>query len=170
MSRLDKFIDKTAPEMPEEQYGPDNQEFRDELVKQYDTLQRETQKDYNRQVKAIEATNPHTLYTNVVAKPSPKGYHEIRIMGRPVDVNALEQYLVFKISPRTITTLMRYNDSKTIEESRGYAKRPQMRAGKGLGLILLIAIGAMLMIGVGYLFLNGTIPAMMQGLMGGIGI
>jgi len=171
MSRLDKFIDKTAPVLPpEEQYGPDSQEFKNELVRQYDDLQRETEKDYNKQVKAIDATNPHTLYTNVVANPTPKGYHEIRIMGRPIDVNALEQYLVFKISPRTITTLMRYNDSKSIEEARGYSKRPQMRAGKGLGLILLISIGAMIMIGIGYLFMNGTIPDMMHGIMGGLGV
>ena len=89
-------------------------------------------------------------------------------MGRPIDVNSLEQYLIFKISPRTITTLMRYNDAKSIEEIKGYTKRFTGKGRRtGLGMIILLAIGAIGMILVGYLFLNGTIPNMMRGMFGG---
>lgn len=155
------------PQQTDDQYLPDDKSYSSELAREYEKNQKRAQQEYKKQLRMAEATNPHKLYTDMVTKPSPPKQYQMTIMGRPIDVNALEQYLIFKISPKTITTLMRYNDSKSIEEIRGYARRPQIKASKGIGLLILIGIVAMLMIGVGYLFLNGTIPAMMRGMFGG---
>jgi len=151
----------------EEGYLPDQQDYNSPLVQEYYRNQIEAQEQMKKEMKLAEATNPHQLYTDIVTNPSPPKQYEMKIMGRPIDVNALEQYLIFKISPRTITTLMRYNDAKSIEEIKGYGRRPPVRASKGIGLLLLVGIGALLMMAVGYLFLNGTIPNMMRGMMGG---
>ena len=152
-----------------QQYIPDTQAFVPELSREYDYNQRVAQDNYQAQSDASDITNPHKMYKEIIKNPSPRGSYPIRVMGRPIDVNALEQYLIFKISPRTITTLMRYNDAKSIEEIKGYTKRFTGKGRKsGLGMILLISIGAIGMILVGYLFLNGTIPNLLQSFMGGM--
>jgi len=152
------------------EYLPDSEAYQNMLAKEYEKNQKLAQEEYNKQQKMAEATNPHQLYTDIVTNPSPPDQYKMRIMGRPIDVNSLEQYLIFKISPRTITTLMRYNDAKSIEEIKGYTRGPNIKASKGLGLLILIIIGAFMMIAVGYLFLNGTIPNLLRGIMGGFGI
>jgi len=151
------------------EYLPDNVNFQSELSSEYDTNQNIAQNIYNTQSSAPDITNPHLMYQDIVANPSPRGSYPIRIMGRPIDVNSLEQYLIFKISPRTITTLMRYNDAKSIEEIKGYTKRFTGKGRKsGLGMIILISIGAIGVILVGYLFLNGTIPNFLRTMFGGM--
>jgi len=136
------------------------------LARLYDEQQRLAQKEYEEEIKAIQKTNPHNLYKEIVTKPSPKGKYMMRIMGRPLDLAALENYLVFKISPRTITTLMRYNDSKTIEETRGFSRRKTTGLSKGFFFMLIIAI-ILLLLGVFLFFGGGNITGIFQGFMGG---
>jgi len=147
-------------------YPPEyQQQMQSELAQQYDALQRKIS-EYEREMKAIEANNPHTLFKDVVNDPTPKGTYKVRVFGRPVDLASLENYLIYKISPKTVTTLMRYNDSKSIEEVKGYSKRPKIKLGKS-GLIWII-IGAAIMVIIGLLFLTSgpNMTEMMQGLFG----
>ena len=55
-------------------------------------------------------------------KPTPKGYFETVIGGIPVDLHALEDYLV-TTSPFAIKTLMRYNNAEMIEDIKNYSTK-----------------------------------------------
>ena len=134
------------------------------LVQEYDTLQQKAL-DYEKKLVAIEAANPHTLHQELVTKPSPKNKYPIRVMGRPIDLAKLENYVVHRISPKTITTLMRYNDVRSIEETKGYSKRTPIKLKGGL---IWIIIGAMLILVIGYFLLTADISGMMRGVFGGL--
>ena len=97
-------------------------------------------------------TNPHKVYKEIIKNPAPKGAFVMNLRGRPIDVHDLENYLVFKISPKTITTIMRYSDSKTIAEALNLARPKKRTAVKNLAgiislLIILIAVGLFLAFG-----------------------
>lgn len=136
------------------------------LTQEYNRLQQRT-KAYEKEIQSIEKTNPHTLRREIVTDPTPKGIYEMKIFGRPVDLSMLENYVVHKISPKSIVTLMRYNNSKTLEEIKGYSKRPQIKI-KGSIIWMIIGAGALLAIGVYFLTSGASISDMMQGLFGGI--
>jgi len=120
-------------------------------VQEYNRLQQEAA-EYDKEMQTMEAMNPHAIYKDVVTNPTPKGVYKLRLFGRPVDLAKLEHYLIHKVSPKTVTTLMRYNDSRTIEEVKGYSKRPTFKLKGGLIWIILGAIG---MLGIGILFFSG---------------
>jgi len=115
----------------------------------------------------MEQNSPYHTYRDIQLNPSPKGSYPITIMGRPLDLGMLENYVVYKISPRTITTLLRYNEAKNLEEMRNMSRKPMFKAGKG---ILWIIIGAIAVIFLGFLFLTTDMSGMMQGFMGGMGV
>jgi len=169
MSRLEDRLRRetfyTKEETEEEQeIGEDIYPY-DNLSKIYDKRQKQAQKEYEKEIKAIEATNPHNLYKDVVTNPSPKGTYQMRIMGRPIDLSALESYLIFKISPRTVTTLMRYNDSKTIQEVGGYSRRKPISLGKNFFMIIIIII-IIMVVGMFFLFGGGNLAQIFRGLFG----
>lgn len=171
MSRLERRLGINKMKLPEtpsnqeEEYLPDSGQYSPKLAEQYDRTQMQAQEDYDKDRKALDATNPHTLYTDIIANPSPKGLLPITIMGRPIDVNMLENYVVFKISPRTVTTLMRYNDSKTTEELKGYSKRKPIRMN--FKVLIMVIVFIVIMLVVGYLFLSGGMTSVLGGLLGG---
>ena len=138
----------------------------DTLSQEYDRLQHRA-RDYEKELQSIEKTNPHTLRREIVTDPTPKGVYEMMVFGRPVDLSMLENYVVHKISPKSIVTLMRYNNSKTLEEIKGYSKRPQIKI-KGSIIWMIIGAGALLAIGLYFLTSGASISDMMQGLFGGI--
>lgn len=113
----------------------------------------------------MEAMNPHTIYKDVITNPIPKGVYKLRLFGRPVDLAKLEHYLIHKVSPKTVTTLMRYNDSRTIEEVKGYSKRPNLKIKGGIIWIILGA-AALLIIGVVFMSTGGNMTEIMQGMFG----
>lgn len=149
----------------EEQYIPDEPTYQSPAVHEYDTVQRQAMDEYKKEVDAIEKTNPHTLYKDIITNPSTKGKYEMNLIGRPVDVNALENYLIFKISPRTITTLMRYNDSKTFEEVRGYTKRKHVKFDFKI-LFTIIMLIIMIVVGVMFFFGSGNVTELFTGMFG----
>jgi len=137
------------------------------LVQEYDRLQQRARM-YEKELEAIERTNPHSLRKDIVTDPTPKGVYEVSIFGRPIDLSMLENYVVHKISPKTITTLMRYNNSKTMEEIKGYSKRPPIKIKSNL---ILMILGAVVLLGLGLFFLtNGpSMSDFFQGMFGGLG-
>ena len=142
------------------------QETQNALVQQYNETQRRAM-EYDKEIATIEKTNPHTLYKDVVTKPSDKGAYPMTIMGRPVDLSALENYLVFKISPKTITTMMRFNNSKTMEDIKGYSKRPPMKMKGGI-LLIIIGAAALLIVGMIILMYGGELGTMLGDMFGGM--
>ena len=126
-------------------------------------------REYEKEIKSIEKTNPHTLRREIVTDPTPKGVYEMQIFGRPIDLAMLENYVVHKISPKSIVTLMRYNNSKTMEEIKGYSKRPPIKI-KGSIIWMIIGAGALLAIGIYFLTSGASMSDIMQGMFGGLGI
>jgi len=134
------------------------------LIQEYNELQQKAEA-YDKELQTIDATNPHTLYKEIITDPSPKNKFLIRIMGRPIDLAKLENYVVHKISPKTITTLMRYNDVRSIEDIKGYSKVRPLRMKSGL---LWIIIGAVVILVLGYLLMTTDMTGMMKGMFGGM--
>jgi len=138
------------------------------LSQEYDLMQQRA-REYERDMRAIEKTNPYTLRKEIVTDPTPKGVYEMTIFGRPVDLSMLENYVVHKISPKTIVTLLRYSNSKTMEEIKGYSKRPPMKI-KGSIIWMIIGAGALLAVGIYFLTSGASLSDMMQGMFGGLGM
>jgi len=153
---------------PEEQPAPEesyNQYDELSLAREYDKLQQRVQQKYQEKLDLVESTNPHTLYKDIITKPSPKGKHPMTIMGRPLDLAKLENYLVYKISPKTITTLIRYGDARAIEDIKGYSKRTGIKFKGG---IIWIILGALVIMILGYFLFTTDMTSLMGGLFGGI--
>jgi len=171
MSRSENLLRKFQgnPPLPTNPEPDDNgyEELQSPLVSEYNVTQNIAQQELEKEQKAIEKTNPHSLYTDIVTKPSPKNAYPMRIMGRPLNLQALEDYVIFKVSPRTIVTSMRYNDVRTTEDTLNYSKRPLGRHGRKKGFPWFLIIMIIIMVGVGafLLFGGGDISGMMQGFM-----
>ena len=184
MSRLAKRLRGYQPNYPQtqntnqtEEYAIDENPYEDNqqqvdyqasLSQEYDLLQQRA-RQYEREINSIEKTNPHTLRKEIVTDPTPKGVYEMVIFGRPVDLSMLENYVVHKISPKSIVTLMRYNNSKTMEEIKGYSKRPPVKI-KGSIIWMIIGAGALLAIGLYFLTSGASLSDIMQNMFGGLGI
>jgi len=89
-----------------------------------------------------ETKSPVKLAVEIEKHPTPKGVLELKIGGRPIDLHQIEDYMVWKINPYNMKTLMRYHNAKTMEEIKSYSRR---RSGGGMPLRTIMLI--MLMIG-----------------------
>ena len=176
MSRLKRRIASMQgqpPEIPEGyeavEYPTDSQQTPEEhqqspLIQEYDLLQRKAQ-EYQKEVQAAEATNPHTLYKEIVTNHSPKHKYEVTLMGRPIDMSLLENYLIYKVSPKTTVTLMKFNEGKILEEIKGFSKRRPIKF-KGGSILVIIGAIVLLVIGIIVLTQGSSFSAMFQGMFG----
>ena len=156
------------PTEPDSEY---DDESKSELVRQYEETQRQAQHEIDVEQQAIEATNPHTIFKDIVTKPTKRGIYPLTIMGRPIDLSKLENYMVFKVSPRTTTTLLRYNDVKAIEEAQNYGRRNfagGKKKSRAMMWLLIIAVIIIAIIGIVFLTQGDKITAIFGGLMGGV--
>jgi len=142
------------------------------LVDQYDDAQRQAKISEDKELKAIEATNPHNLFMDIVTKPLPKGVFNMTIMGRPIDLRKLEKYVVFTMSPKSTVTTLRYNEVKAYEDAQGYGRQGTISRGKksGFGKILLIIVICVIILIVGLVMLTKGPELMKMFGMGGTGL
>lgn len=84
--------------------------------------------------------SPLSIYDEIKAKPIPKGHLPVMIGGRPLDLHALEDYVV-KISPFSLKTVLRYHNARTIEEIKGYSKGTNIKLNAGMIIFIIFAIG-----------------------------
>jgi len=110
----------------------------------------------------LQLDNPYYLHKEIIRYPVPKGCEVIELCGRPIDFAELQDYVVHKLSPKQMTAHIKFARSKTIEEIKGYAKRPNIRLGGKLIWILILAFG--ILVG-GYIILNTDFTSFFQGLM-----
>ena len=89
--------------------------------------------------KEPEDRTPLALLKEIKKLPSPKGTFPIVIGGRPVDLHAIEEYVV-RTSPFAIKTLMRYDHAKNIEEIKNYAKGPNLKIKSGMLILIIITV------------------------------
>jgi len=68
-----------------------------------------------------EQKSPLSVLEEIRKYPTPKNTFATVIGGRPVDLHAMEDYLL-KISPYGLKTILRYHNARTIEEIKNYAK------------------------------------------------
>lgn len=83
---------------------------------------------------------------DIQRKPTPKGYFPTIIAGVPVDLHALEEYIV-KTSPFAIKTLLRYDNARNIEDIKNYSTKSTGRKKMDSKFFLLLFLGIALAIG-----------------------
>jgi len=164
MGRLRKRLEQYQIQ-PQNQPTNYTEEQQSPLAQEYDKLQEKAQNRHKEEIKLLEKNNPNTLHKEIVSNPSHKGRYPITIMGRPIDMSKLENYLVYKISPRTITTLIRYGDARAIEDIKGYSKKRPIRFKGG---IIWIILGAIVILILGYILMSTDVTAFFSGMFGGI--
>lgn len=96
--------------------------------------------------------------------PTPKGYFPTIISGVPVDLHALEEYIV-KTSPFAIKTLLRYDNARNIEDIKNYSTKTSGKKKMDAKFFILIILAIFLLVGgvVVMLFMPDII-AMFQGM------
>lgn len=162
-------VQAQAPPPLPEPHQEELQEYRSELVKEYDEVQQQARVHEAKEQRAREAINAHEKYVDVVSNRSPKGKFPMTLVGRPIDVFKLEDYLIFNISPLTNITLMRYNEVKAWEDAQGYGRRSIVKKRKSSGYLIFMIIIIIIMIAVGAIFLiyGPQIMGMFTGMFGG---
>ena len=163
---------KNVPQQVQEPQ-PDYQEIeqyqRSELAKEYDEAQKLAREQQRKEHDAMVETNPHEKYVDVISDRSPKGKFKMTLIGRPIDLFKLEDYLIFTMSPRTNITLMRYNEVKAWEDAQGYGRNKLVKKKHGMGglFFIIIIIIIMLVVGVVFLMYGPQIIQGMSGMFGG---
>jgi len=152
------------------QYNQVPQDYRSELVQEYDNTQRQAQAQAEREQQALLETNIHEKYINVLGNRSPKNKFPVTIAGRPIDLFKLEDYLIFTMSPRTNITLMRYNEVKAWEDAQGYGRHSIVKKKGSMGglFFIIIMIVIMLVVGIVFLMYGPQIMSGMTGMFGGM--
>jgi len=110
-----------------------------------------------------ESKNSYSIAKDIENNPSPEGALRITVMGRDIDLHALEDYLVWHTSPLTIKTILRYGHAKTMEDIRGYTNVLQRR-GDGSKMLVMIILAIILMAGGLVFILYGPKLATMFGM------
>jgi len=88
--------------------------------------------------------NPHTLYQDIQTNPTPQGILEETVgRGHTLDFSALEKYQIYVNTPRKMRNYMRYQKAMTIEDIKGFSKRPKVKFSWTLILIIAGAMGAL---------------------------
>lgn len=106
-----------------------------------------------------ETKSPVKLAIEIEKKPTPKGVLELKIGGRPIDLHQIEDYMVWKINPYNMKTLMRYHNAKTMEEIKSYSRR---RSGGGMPLRTIMLIMLLIGMSVVGLIMVMFMPQIMQ--------
>ena len=87
-----------------------------------------------------DTRDPTEIARSVEDHPTPPGICKIMIGGRPIDLHEFEDYLVWKVSPYQIRTLLRYHNARTIEELKNYSLRPTLKMKSGTLVLIILAI------------------------------
>jgi len=108
-----------------------------------------------------EEYSPLSIIEEIKKDPTPKGECEIVISGVPVDVHALEDYVV-RISPYALKTILRYHHARDVEEMKGYSRRSSFKMNGKTIILILLAVG-MAMLGIIMMVFMPQIMEMFQG-------
>jgi len=156
------------PEQPGqyEQYPYEEEYYEQEPYQQYQPQQPQYHpSELSPSVEPPSNKSPLSILDEIKNAPTPKGAHKTIIGGVPVDLHALEDYII-RISPYNIKTLMRYHNARTLEEIKGYSKFGGFKMNTK-SIILIIAAIAMALLGIFFIFF---MPKIMAGLQGGMGV
>ena len=160
MSKLDERYDSLFD--PEED---DEEEYYEEEIQQPHPMPRKQVVYQEQQVDdgGFGDTRDATkIAKEIEANPTPPGILPIRIAGRPIDLHMFEDYMVWKISPFQLRTVLRYRNARVMEEMKNYSSSP---IGKMKGSTILLIMFAIMMLigGVMILLFMPDIMAMFKG-------
>jgi len=145
-----------------EQYPPDQSQQYQSMTPYDAHLQRLAQLE---QEGSVDVDSPLSILDEIKEKPAPKGVFPVIIGGRPLDLHALEDYVV-KISPFSLKTVLRYHNARTIEEIKGYGRGPNVKLKGGMIMFILFAV-AMAALGI---FVIMFMPDLMSSFSSGGGL
>lgn len=137
-------------QMLQEQHRQEQQRLQQQRIEQENTS------DFG------DSRNPVNIARSVERKPTPPGICEMMIGGRPIDLHAFEDYLVWKVSPYQLRTLLRYHNARTIEEIKNYSLRPTLKMKSGTLVLLVLAV-LMLVGGLAIFMFMPELTAMFKG-------
>lgn len=130
----------------------------------------EKKEEDEEEIKSMESIfekHPRKLAREILKKPSKKGKLKMMIGGRPLDLHALEKFVLFKTDQRTTPTILRYNNAYAALDKAAFKR------GKGIGfkkinwtlvIILIVIAGA----GVMFLLFGPQIMGALGGMFGGL--
>jgi len=153
-------------QQPPQEYPPEyQQQYQQQSPTPYDAhLRKLAEQEALGGSTTMDADTPLSLLDEIKEKPAPKGALPVIIGGRPLDLHALEDYVV-KISPFSLKTVLRYHNARTIEEIKGYGKGPNVKLKGGMIIFILFAV-AMAILGI---FIIMFMPDLMNSFSGGGG-
>ena len=130
----------------EEEYSPE--EYYEEPQQQYQQQPQQPQEVQYYDNTGFGDSRDSTAFAKEIERfPTPKGLIEERIAGRPIDLHMFEDYMVWKISPFQLRTVLRYRNARVMEEIKNYSSVPTVKF-KGGTLLLIILFVFMLVIGI----------------------
>lgn len=125
---------------PPEEYEDERYEPPQQYHTQKQSIRKQPQEQYDEDYGFGDTRNPVAIAKSVEMNPTPPGICEIMIGGRPIDLHAFEDYLVWKVSPYQLRTLLRYHNVRTIEEVKNYSLRPSLKMKSGTLILIVLAI------------------------------
>lgn len=102
------------------------------------------------------------IATEIEDYPTPPGICEVMIGGRPIDLHTFEDYMVWRISPYQMRTVLRYRTARIMEEIKNYSSSPKARMG-GNFFVMIIFIAIMLVAGLAIFMFMPQITAFFKG-------
>jgi len=110
----------------------------------------------------IQGDAPIHVLNEIKQRPSQPHAFETIIQGIPIDLHALENY-VLKISPYAMTTILRYRTIRTLEESRNLLSGNfRKKMGGNVVILIILALG-MGVLGILMIFFMPQIMAFFKG-------
>ena len=109
-----------------------------------------------------DTRDPVKIATEIEDMPTPPEICQVMIGGRPIDLHSFEDYMVWRISPYQMRTVLRYRTARIMEEIKNYSSSPKAKFGGNI-FIMIIFIALMLVIGIGVLMFMPQITAFFKG-------
>jgi len=102
------------------------------------------------------------IATNIEDNPMPPGICEVMIGGRPIDLHMFEDYMVWRISPYQMRTVLRYRTARIMEEIKNYSSSPKAKFGSNIFILIIIA-AIFLIVGIAILMFMPQLTEMFKG-------
>ena len=122
--------------VPQQYQNEQQQEERQPVPREYYSQKQKEDDSYG----FGDSRSPLNIAKSVERNPTPPGICNIMIGGRPIDLHTFEDYMVWKVSPYQLRTLLRYHNARTIEEIKNYSLRPSLKVKSGTFVIIIIFI------------------------------
>jgi len=153
MSRIDDELQKMQQPKPQASTEDMYQKIDETLENKVATRVAKTKSNPPKQepydVDKIYQEHPRRIAQEIMNNPSEKGKLKMRIGGRPIDLHALEKFVLFKTDQRTTPTILRYNNAYAALDKAAFRGGAGLFAGGKMNwtiilILILVAAGGLL--------------------------